>query len=81
MSVKDVQLLRKRLWVTFSGERGLDYGGLARCMLLQCPYMIFSLGSGFIYSLTKCLILTMVSLNIQPGNFIKYHVLEPFFPH
>lgn len=24
--------LRKRLWIKFEGEDGLDYGGLARCV-------------------------------------------------
>ncbi|XP_060780185.1 E3 ubiquitin-protein ligase NEDD4 isoform X2 [Neoarius graeffei] len=30
LSVKRPELLKARLWVEFAGERGLDYGGLAR---------------------------------------------------
>ena len=30
MNVRDVELLKSRLYVIFDGESGLDYGGLAR---------------------------------------------------
>lgn len=30
MVVKDPEFLKSRLYVTFKGEPGLDYGGLAR---------------------------------------------------
>lgn len=30
LSVKRPDLLKARLWVEFEGEKGLDYGGLAR---------------------------------------------------
>lgn len=30
LSVKRADLLKARLWVEFEGEKGLDYGGVAR---------------------------------------------------
>ena len=30
MNVRDVELLKARLYVIFEGESGLDYGGVAR---------------------------------------------------
>ena len=30
MTVKDVELLKSRIWIDFEGERGYDYGGLSR---------------------------------------------------
>lgn len=30
--------LRKRLWIKFEGEDGLDYGGLARYVCLGIPW-------------------------------------------
>ena len=30
MNCKKCDLLKTRLWIEFEGERGLDYGGLAR---------------------------------------------------
>ncbi len=30
MSLKNKELMKCRLWVKFSGETGLDYGGLSR---------------------------------------------------
>ena len=30
MNVKDVELLKSRIWIDFAGEKGYDYGGLSR---------------------------------------------------
>lgn len=36
MSVSNTEVLKSRLYVTFEGEPGLDYGGLARWEELNC---------------------------------------------
>ena len=30
MNVRDMELLKTRLWIDFEGEKGYDYGGLSR---------------------------------------------------
>lgn len=42
MAVHDTELLKSRLYVTFQGESGLDYGGLARWEGLNCNKQFIS---------------------------------------
>ena len=57
------------MWVEFDGEKGLDYGGLARSVhYLYSLHSLHSLGSGFIYYHMKCSIHIMDYLNIQQGK-------------
>lgn len=56
------------MWVEFDGEKGLDYGGLARSVQAHSLHSLHSLGSGFIYYHMKCSIHIMDYLNIQQGK-------------
>ena len=52
------QDLRRRLYIIFRGEEGLDYGGLARWLckgegLQQVVKSMLSLGNGFLYYRTR----------------------------
>jgi hypothetical protein len=40
--IKDVELLKSRLYVEFQGEKGLDYGGVAREWLYLLSHEMFS---------------------------------------
>lgn len=60
--------LKARMWVEFDGEKGLDYGGLARSVQAHSLHSLHFLGSGFIYYHMKCSIHIMDYLNIQQGK-------------
>ncbi len=34
MNCKNRAHLKARLWVKFDGEKGLDYGGVSRCLMI-----------------------------------------------
>ena len=42
MKVKDVEVLKAQLWVEFQGEKGLDYGGVAREWFHLLSHEMFS---------------------------------------
>ena len=60
--------MKGRIWVEFEGEYGLDYGGVARYIILLFLNNSNSFAeNGFIYFHMRCLIHTMDCLNIQQG--------------
>ena len=45
MTVKNKEHMKTRLWVKFTGETGLDYGGLSRWVWLGAGFWTCMLGS------------------------------------
>ena len=39
MNVKDVEVLKSRIWIDFEGEKGYDYGGLSRFVKLSRVFL------------------------------------------
>ncbi|KAL9611636.1 MAG: hypothetical protein Q9167_003751 [Letrouitia subvulpina] len=66
--------LKKRLMIRFDGEDGLDYGGLSRHVSsLNSLTPTYTLAENTSFSsLTRCLIRSTVSSNIQPMTIIHY---------
>ena len=69
---KDKDKLKARLYMKFTGESGLDYGGLARYSSNNHHLALVThsslLGSGFSSCLMRCSIHTMGCLSTQQGT-------------
>ncbi|CAF3633948.1 unnamed protein product [Adineta steineri] len=72
MSIKDVEVLKTRLWVVFDGERGLDYGGLSREWFLILSRQMFNP----YYGLFEYSAIDNYTLQVNPlsGIFNEEHV-------
>lgn len=72
MSIKDVEVLKTRLWIVFDGERGLDYGGLSREWFLILSREMFNP----YYGLFEYSAIDNYTLQINPlsGFFNEEHV-------
>ncbi|CAF0748147.1 unnamed protein product [Rotaria sordida] len=72
MSIKDLELLKTRLWIVFDGERGLDYGGLSREWFLILSREVFNP----YYGLFEYSAIDNYTLQINPlsGLFNEEHI-------
>lgn len=65
VSTADPNTLRQRLMITFKGEEGLDYGGVARCCFSRFCLSILSAGfflsrSTLLFSSMWCFLATLI---------------------
>ena len=51
--MRDPEVLKARLWVEFDGERGLDYGGLTRSVIIIFTAPFFN-NNYIIYDIIIC---------------------------
>ncbi|CAF2053648.1 unnamed protein product [Rotaria magnacalcarata] len=72
MGMKELELLKSRLWIVFDGERGLDYGGLSREWFLILSREVFNP----YYGLFEYSAIDNYTLQINPlsGLFNEEHI-------
>ncbi|CAF4406832.1 unnamed protein product [Rotaria socialis] len=72
MGMKDLELLKSRLWIVFDGERGLDYGGLSREWFLILSREVFNP----YYGLFEYSAIDNYTLQVNPlsGLFNEEHI-------